>query len=358
MALFWLLLTTLACIIDYSGVLQAASDDPFDQPHLIGRQGRARRVCYAYKNKVANIAATGDIFRSGRAVIRGAKIFGRSLPATGEASANKWVAPLCYRYLHRLQEVFLLSNLIVPILSLAWDATRMSGLDTLVSTVYSPFLDVAGWCPPQVLLSLFGLCVHLQVDVLQLPCPVVFWQSSWPNQAQTCSSWVRIDAYALLWISECQRGHCANALGGPEADALPAGFPVPQKGGWCMHYGALSAWCVFADSLCFTTFGCTTGPFSACTTGPFSACIAGRLVHALRAPLVHAPWAPLVHALPPPLVPCLCLGLACALAPHPLCKRNSHIWSKINTLSARSWPTLPWRSSRDRSDVQLMPRNF
>eukprot|EP00974_Lingulodinium_polyedra_P106047 10265585-Lingulodinium_polyedra.AAC.1 len=38
----------------------------------------------------------------------------------------------------------------ISVVSLAADATRLSGEDTLASCLYSPELDMAMWCPPVV----------------------------------------------------------------------------------------------------------------------------------------------------------------------------------------------------------------
>ena len=47
--------------------------------------------------------------------------------------------------------MFDLLRLAIPIISRAWDATRLSGLETLCSAEYTPLLDLAAWAPPQVL---------------------------------------------------------------------------------------------------------------------------------------------------------------------------------------------------------------
>ena len=115
---------------------------------MIGQKGRSLRVPMAYKQKVANIAAAGDGFKSCRAVVKGARMLGRPLPGIREKAANAWVAHLAYLYRSKLQDVCFINNLLVPIILIAWDATRLSSLDSLVSTIYSPFRELAGWCPP------------------------------------------------------------------------------------------------------------------------------------------------------------------------------------------------------------------
>ena len=115
---------------------------------LTGPEGRMLTVSAAVKHKIGEIAATGTVFKSGRGVAEGMEILGRRFGGSGK-STNRWIDPLCFTYIHLLQRVFKLSELAVPIISLTWDAIRLSMMDVLATAVYNPGLDIAGWCPPQ-----------------------------------------------------------------------------------------------------------------------------------------------------------------------------------------------------------------
>ena len=138
-------------MVDKSDILSKASRNLLDLPILKGGKGRKLKVSQAYKMTVARIAAKGDVFKSGRAIVRGMGILNTtpSYLLTHGRAANKWTEPLAFQYLHRLQQVFHLDALLCPIISLAWDATRISRLDTLCATIYNHELRLAGWCPPQ-----------------------------------------------------------------------------------------------------------------------------------------------------------------------------------------------------------------
>ena len=66
-------------------------------------------------------------------------------------TANTWIEPLGFQYLHRTQEIFRFTTIEVPIYSLAWDATRLSSYDALATTMYNPGVELAVWPPPQAL---------------------------------------------------------------------------------------------------------------------------------------------------------------------------------------------------------------
>ena len=139
-------------MVDSSPMLDKASCNPLDLPILKGARGRRLKVSEAYKMTVARIAAKGDVFRSGRAIVRAMGILNVDHPyllTSAQKSANKWTEPLAFQYLHRVQEVFRMDKLLVPIISLAWDTTRISKLDTLCATIYNHQLRLAAWCPPQ-----------------------------------------------------------------------------------------------------------------------------------------------------------------------------------------------------------------
>ena len=163
--LFWGLIFGLSLIINASGFITCSTDDPLDIPDYKGPKGRLMKISTIKKTKVAKIAARGDIFKSGRSVMRGMSILGKcgtfAYSDHSQKNANKWTEPLAFQYLHKLQEVFHHAKLTIPVLSFAWDATRLSKKDTLVTTIYNRELDCAGWCPPQVGMFCGTFCILL-----------------------------------------------------------------------------------------------------------------------------------------------------------------------------------------------------
>ena len=145
-------------LIDGAEAMSDASDGVLDGPTLRGPAGRSKKLSLSYKDRVAQLAAKGEVFKSGQSVMKGMKLLGLTV-GRGEKTGNSWMQPRAFRYLLKVQLVFDLSRLAIPIISWAWDATRLSGLETLCSAVYTPLLDLAAWAPPQVL---FVLIVDLR----------------------------------------------------------------------------------------------------------------------------------------------------------------------------------------------------
>ena len=155
LSLFWSIIFARSVIIDTSTALLSSSNDPLDQPELIGPQGKRLKVSQAKKTRVAKIAAKGEIFKSCRAVLRGMEMLGKGnagsdADALGKGSANKWMEPLAFQYLHCLRDVFYYQNILWPVFSISRDATRLSKKDTLFAAIYNHWLRKAAWCPPMV----------------------------------------------------------------------------------------------------------------------------------------------------------------------------------------------------------------
>ena len=155
-SIFWSLLFAIAMLIDSSGFLKEGSDNPLDLPDVAGPKGKAMIILTSKKTKVAKLAAAGDIFKSGRAVLRAMGIISGGSMASGvdDTSANKWLSPLCFQYLHCLQPSFYFRLCLDIIFSVAWDATRLSHKDTLMAAIYNHSLQKAAWMPPMVQLCL------------------------------------------------------------------------------------------------------------------------------------------------------------------------------------------------------------
>ena len=67
-----------ACAFGSAAKTEEASADPFFFPRLVGPKGRPLKISAAFKRKVAQISATGNVFHSPDAVLRGFDILARS----------------------------------------------------------------------------------------------------------------------------------------------------------------------------------------------------------------------------------------------------------------------------------------
>ena len=186
-SLYWGLLTWLSCVLDWAPFISQASANPMDQPDLKGRKGRPLKISLAKKMATARLAARGDVYRSVRAVVRGMKLLGAGDITKSDQSGNVWTELLAFQYVAELQRVFCLARLPTPILSLAWDATRISLKDCLFSSIYNHAIRKAAWCPPQALilsieissadnslLALLGSCCVSAGCQLDLPSQHIF----------------------------------------------------------------------------------------------------------------------------------------------------------------------------------------
>ena len=147
--IFWGLLAWLGVVVDNSMSVSEASDNPLDAPELIGPRGRALKISLRKKMRTAAISAKGKSFKSPHAVLQGRQTLKGGKFVKKHRNANKWIHPYAYKYLSRLREVFKCGGK-APVISIAWDATRLSRKDTLVATIYHSEKRQAGWCPPMV----------------------------------------------------------------------------------------------------------------------------------------------------------------------------------------------------------------
>ena len=71
MCLFWALIFWLASVVDGSHAMSDASEQVFDGPKLRGPAGRSKKLSQSFKDRVAKLAAKGDVFKSGQSVVKG-----------------------------------------------------------------------------------------------------------------------------------------------------------------------------------------------------------------------------------------------------------------------------------------------
>ena len=147
--LFWAIVFWIAAAIDIACGLLSASSDPMLAPSFKGPKGKTCNMPMHVKMRIAQIAARGEIFKSGRAVVMGGESLGNKMSTGNARAANKWNEPKVLRYVAKTEETFDITTSTVPIYCFTWDATRLSGGDTLVTGCYYPQADLACWTIPQ-----------------------------------------------------------------------------------------------------------------------------------------------------------------------------------------------------------------
>ena len=103
----------------------SSTDDPLVAPDLVGIKGRSLNVSQASETRVAELSATGGMFKSGHAVLKKHDVAWsfEKLKVGRAKNANTLIELWSYQHLHTSQDVFLCCENIVPNYSVAWDAT-------------------------------------------------------------------------------------------------------------------------------------------------------------------------------------------------------------------------------------------
>ena len=148
-AIFHSLCCWLSWVIEQGPWWSRMSRDAFNDAPVPTATRRARRIDPALRDAIAAMGSQGKIARSGPQSVRilervrkwKVKLIG---DRTGDCAINQRQA----RYWQAGQDLFSGANVLT--VSLALDATRMAGKDTLYLAMYSPDLDKSMWCPPQV----------------------------------------------------------------------------------------------------------------------------------------------------------------------------------------------------------------
>ena len=146
--LMWQVLRWVGFFLDRQGWVEKLSYDPLDAPGLMGPSGRkVLRIPASTKAAVCRIAAAGDGARSNAKVLRLHKRMCKTLLSKSSASAaNTWMEDYMAHYWTHVRDSF--RSVEDKVFSLAWDGVKVSGMDVLVSTVYSSCLSQAAWLPP------------------------------------------------------------------------------------------------------------------------------------------------------------------------------------------------------------------
>ena len=148
--LFWQLVRWCAFIVGRTTWSSDVSTDVFDAPATTGGSvSRAWRMPMALKEAVAAAAVEGKVGRSARAVMVSATRFksGSQLANCG-GWGGKWRDIYLGRYLRMGQDLFRREK--ERVWSFATDGVRISGVDCLITTVFSHTTSQAMWLPPMV----------------------------------------------------------------------------------------------------------------------------------------------------------------------------------------------------------------
>ena len=145
------LLACLAWVAESGNLWERCSGEAVDIPAPRGH-GRARRLNPRFLDGLAKMAGKGEVARTGG---RMAKALKWALRRRGLLQGvEKWVGNLSQRvrakrYRDSCADVF--TSRKVRIISLANDASRVSGKEVLYSAMYSPEQGLACWGDPMVL---------------------------------------------------------------------------------------------------------------------------------------------------------------------------------------------------------------
>ena len=148
--MYWQFVRWLAFLVERTRWSEEINTDPFTAPAVSGEsKKKSCRIAEALKDCVAEAAAEGKIGRSAHQVVEAAKRFrGLSQLASYGGWVEKWREVWQSKCWEAGKVVFRAED--ERVLSLAMDGCRLSGLDVLVSTAYSPAAGVGLWLPPMV----------------------------------------------------------------------------------------------------------------------------------------------------------------------------------------------------------------
>ena len=145
-ALIKQILSWLAMLLEYGPWQDYLMDDVLQVPVLEGPQ-RAIIISRRFKERVSRLASQGSGLTSGRHVLQLMDRFKLSQGIKSFKAANLWVHPTMARYYWACQQLFVTASPgFLGVISLAWDATRLSGMEMLFSTIYA--YGTAFWCTP------------------------------------------------------------------------------------------------------------------------------------------------------------------------------------------------------------------
>eukprot|EP00974_Lingulodinium_polyedra_P028461 2744427-Lingulodinium_polyedra.AAC.1 len=141
------LLCWLATAWERSGWCTAGSSDGLDAPILQGRK-RVRRVDPRMKGAVVALVAKEGLAKTGPHGVRLVKRFKHFFKGLTPGAGLAWEQGAARRYLS--SAMALSTDADWSTVCVAWDATRLSGQDTVWFARRSPQIPLAAWGPPAV----------------------------------------------------------------------------------------------------------------------------------------------------------------------------------------------------------------
>ena len=132
--------------LEITGWHSTLSFDWLDHPMTVGNSGRSRRIPTPLKMAVAREGASAAVVRSCAQLMKVLHRITKVAPGVSGSTANQFASVYCSQYLGRMKIAF--EGAECKFFSLAFDETRLSGLGALFAAIYSPSLNLAGWCPP------------------------------------------------------------------------------------------------------------------------------------------------------------------------------------------------------------------
>ena len=135
-------------IADYDGVWEGLNSDLLQLALHSSQGGRARRIPTQLKDAVAREAASGKLARSGQkvlAMMKRMRIRVLTVPFDCRIG-NTWTEVPMRKYWGQVQVE--MAGVEHQVWDITWDGTRLSGLDFIFSSMYSPSLRKACWNPP------------------------------------------------------------------------------------------------------------------------------------------------------------------------------------------------------------------
>ena len=144
-----------AIVVENWRVLPSPSGDPLNDAPVPQGAKRARRLDLVLVDTIGKAAGSREVARSGAKVVSLMQRFRRSgrlklSAATGNALLGRRAARYCYGGSHKFRTG------LGSVVHAALDATRMDKRETMFAAIFCTKSMQGIWCPPQVLLGLWG----------------------------------------------------------------------------------------------------------------------------------------------------------------------------------------------------------
>ena len=151
-------------LFDYGKWNDRTSSDALVVPLHKGRH-RMKRVSRRFKERIARMASQGEGFKSGAHILHVMNKLNIKHGISSLRVANNWVNPVMAKYLAAIR--LFAARFEVGVVSISWDATRLSGKDRMFSKMHMH--GKAFWCPPMA-----PCCIVISYALFDLYCTTCF----------------------------------------------------------------------------------------------------------------------------------------------------------------------------------------